>query len=202
MGQGVAVTFRRVILWLLLAGPAALMSYHAATGEALLMDLLHPTGEFSIRLMLLAMLVGPLIDIFGAKRILRGWLAIRRNLGVAGFGYALLHLVFYAIDLGALAPIVDEALLPSILTGWLAFAFMMAAALISFNRAMIAMGRHRWKMVQRGVYAAFLLTVFHWGLLDRNFTPALIHLLPLALVWAGRGVVIYRRKQKRKEALA
>lgn len=195
------MTFRRVILWVLLAGPAALMSYHAATGEALLMNLLHPTGEFSIRLMLLAMLVGPLIDMFGAKRILRGWLSIRRNLGVAGFGYALLHLIFYMFDMGALAPIWDEALLPSILTGWVAFAFMAAAASVSFDRAMIAMGRHRWKLVQRGVYVAFILTVLHWGLLDRNFTPALMHLAPLALVWIGRGVVRYRRNQKRKEAL-
>ncbi len=92
--------------------------------------------------------------------------------------------------------------MPSILTGWLAFAFMMAAASISFDRAVIAMGRRRWKIVQRGVYAAFILTVLHWGLLDRNFTPALIHLAPLALVWIGRGVILYRRKQKRKEALA
>lgn len=196
------MTFRRAILWLLLAGPAALMSYHAVTGETLLMDLLHPTGEFSIRLMLLAMLVGPLIDIFGAKRILRGWLAIRRNLGVAGFGYAVLHLVFYAFDMGALGPIWEEALLPSILTGWLAFAFMMAAASVSFDRAMVAMGRRRWKWVQRGVYAAFILTVLHWGLLNKNdFTLALIHLAPLLVVWAGRVVVSHRRKIRRKEAL-
>ncbi len=195
------MTFRRFILWLLLAGPAALMSYHAITGKALLMDLLHPTGELSIRLMLLAMLVGPLIDIFGAKRILRGWLAFRRNLGVAAFGYAALHLVFYAIDMGALAPIAQEAFLPSILAGWFAFAFMTAAASISFDRAMVAMGRRRWKWVQRGVYAAFILTVLHWGLLDRNFTPALIHLAPLALVWAGRGIVQNRRRNRRKEAL-
>ena len=81
MGKGgKRMTLRRLVLWLLLAGPAVLMSYHAANGQTLVMDLLHPTGELSIRLMVLAMMIGPLIEIFGANRIFRGWFSIRRNL--------------------------------------------------------------------------------------------------------------------------
>lgn len=131
----------RLALWLLLALPALLMIRSYASGAAPAMDLFHPTGETSLRLMVLAMLAGPLADIFGRNRFLSAWLAIRRNLGVAAFAYAALHLVFYAIDMGALAPMIDELGLPGIWTGWLAFLGLLAAAAISSNAAMRALGR-------------------------------------------------------------
>ena len=83
---------RRILLWLVLVLPAALMVGRFVSGQALAMDLYHPSGEMSVRLMVLALLPGPLADAFGPNRFLRAWLAIRRNLGVAAFGYAVLHL--------------------------------------------------------------------------------------------------------------
>jgi sulfoxide reductase heme-binding subunit YedZ len=175
----------KAILWLLLAVEAALMLRGLASGEALPMDLLHPSGETSVRLMVLAMLPGPLIEAFGANRFLRGWLSIRRNLGVAAFAYALLHLAIYVIDMRSLAAMLDELGLPGIWTGWLALALMIPPAAISFDRAMRRLGRD-WKRIQRLVYAAFALALVHWLLLDWNWRPAAIHLLPLVIAWLLR----------------
>lgn len=183
----------RILLWLLLSLPAALMFHGAITNNAVPMDLLHPSGEMSIRLMILAMLPGPLADFFGYNRFLRGWIGIRRNLGVAAFGYGLLHLVFYAMDMGSLAAILDELTLPAIWTGWIALALMLAAASISFDRAMRSLGARRWKRIQQGAYAAFLLSLIHWFLLDREAGPALVHLAPLMIAWMLRALARARR---------
>ncbi|MCB2065642.1 MAG: ferric reductase-like transmembrane domain-containing protein [Erythrobacter sp.] len=188
----------RIVLWIVLSIPAGLMIRALASGEALAMDLYHPSGELALRLMLLAMLVGPLIDIFRPNRFLRGWLAVRRNLGVAAFGYALLHLAFYVLDMRALAAMLDELSLPSIWTGWLSFVAMLAAASVSNDWAMRRLGR-RWKRIQQAVYAAFVLAAIHWWLLDRNPVPALIHLAPLLVVWTARLTVNGRRKLNTKD---
>jgi sulfoxide reductase heme-binding subunit YedZ len=184
--------FGKPLLWLLLGLPGALMIASAANGSALLMDLLHPSGEMAVRLMVLALLPGPLIDAFGPNRFLRTWLSVRRNLGVAAFLYAVLHLIFYSLDMASLSAIVDELPLPAIWTGWLSLFALLSPALTSFDRAMRRMGRW-WKKVQRLVYAAFLLSLLHWLLLDWHWQPAIIHLSPLVAAWGAR-----ERKHHRK----
>ncbi|MEG9267401.1 ferric reductase-like transmembrane domain-containing protein [Qipengyuania sp. Mu-71] len=179
------IGWRRALLWLVLAIPAALMLQRIASGEALAMDLYHPSGEMSVRLMILALLPGPLTDALGPNRFLRGWLAIRRNLGVAAFLYALLHLVFYVLDMQLLSAMVSELAIPGIWTGWLAFALLLVPAAISFDTAMRRLGR-RWKQLQRLVYPAFLLALIHWLLLDWAWGPALVHLAPLLMAWTLR----------------
>ena len=179
------IGWRRALLWLVLAIPAALMLQRFVSGEALAMDLYHPSGEMSVRLMILALLPGPLTDALGPNRFLRGWLAIRRNLGVAAFLYALLHLVFYVLDMQLVSAMVDELAIPGIWTGWLAFALLLVPAAISFDTAMRRLGR-RWKQLQRLVYPAFLLALIHWLLLDWAWGPALVHLAPLLVAWTLR----------------
>ena len=179
------IGWRRALLWLVLAIPAALMIQRFASGEVLAMDLYHPSGEMSVRLMILALLPGPLTDALGPNRFLRGWLAIRRNLGVAAFLYALLHLVFYVLDMQLLSAMMSELAIPGIWTGWLAFALLLVPAAISFNAAMRRLGR-RWKQIQRLVYPAFVLALIHWLLLDWAWGPALVHLAPLLVAWTLR----------------
>ena len=188
--------FTRPLFWFALALPGLLMAANLLRGDVLAMDLLHPTGELSVRLMIAAMLAGPLAGIFGPNRFFRGWLAIRRNLGVAAFGYAALHLAFYAIDMGLLAAMIEELALPSIWTGWLALGLMAIPAAISFNRAMRAMGRHAWKSAQRLVYPCLALSLAHWLLLDWNWQPAAVHLTPLLVAWL---VLLLKRSRNRTQ---
>lgn len=191
------MSWRRILLWLVLALPAAIMLRELLSGDAQPFDLYHPTGELSIRLMILALLPGPLAAFFRSNWFLRGWLRIRRNLGVAAFAYGMLHLVVYVLDMASVAAIVDELALPAIWTGWLALLAMLVPAAISFDGAMRRL-RRRWKQVQMLVYPAFLLALVHWGLLDREWGPAIVHLAPVMLAWllrllAARGFTMRKK---------
>lgn len=172
--------------WIVLAIPGILMLRDFATGSVLAMDLLDPAGEMALRLMILALLPGPLVEIFGPGRFLRAWLMLRRNLGVAAFAYALLHLLFYAADMSP-AGMVDELPLPGIWTGWLALAMLIPPAAISFDAAVRVLGR-RWRTVQRLVYLALAVGVVHWLLLAWEWLPAALHIAPLILAWLARHV--------------
>lgn len=173
----------RPLVWLALAVPGLLMTANLLRGDVLALDLLHPSGEMAVRLLVLALLPGPLAGVFGPNRWLRGWLGWRRNIGVAAFGYALLHTGFYLIDVGALAPAMAELGLPAIWTGWLALLAMLAPAATSFDRAMVRLGRRTWKTLQRLAYGAAVLTIAHWLLLDWRWQGALLHAAPVLAVW-------------------
>lgn len=151
------------------------------TGASDAADLLHPSGESSARLMIVAMMIAPLIAVVGARGWLRWLLARRRALGVAAFGYTLLHLVFYVVDMGRVADMLAELGAPGIWTGWAAFLLMVPLALTS-NDASMRLLSAAWKRVQRLAYPAALLTLAHWVLVHNNVVAALAHFAPLALL--------------------
>lgn len=181
------------LLWLLLAMPAAAMCWGAASGRADIMDLLHPSGEFSARLMILAMAIAPLTAVLGPRPWLAWLLRRRRHFGVAAFAYAGLHLLFYVIDMGTIDDMLAEILAPGIWTGWAAFFVMLPIAATSNDRAMQAL-RSGWKRVQRLVYPAAVLTLLHWIWVHNNLGPALAHFVPLAFILAARFILPFTRK--------
>lgn len=178
-----------------LAVPALLMVWDALFTQAWPMDLLRPSGELSVRLLVVALLPGPLVEIFGTNRVLRGWLSIRRDLGVAAFGYGALHLAFYLVDMTP-EGIVNELGLPGIWTGWLALMLLAIPAALSSDRAVRLLGRI-WKRLQAAVYPVFVLAIAHWLILDWSVLPALLHAAPLLVAWIARS---WKRKHIRKEA--
>jgi sulfoxide reductase heme-binding subunit YedZ len=188
---------RRIGLWLVLSLPALWLCHQLGGDDALPMDLLRPSGEFAVRLMVLALLPGPLAEVLGHTRVLRAWLAIRRDLGVAAAAYALLHLVIYVVDIGRVDALLDEIALPGIWTGWLALGFLLVPAAISSDRVQLALGR-LWNRLQRLVYPALLLAFVHWLLLDHQWQAAIAHAAPLALAWALRGAWRLRRLQSKE----
>ncbi len=187
---------RRLVLWLLLALPAALMLQGYVSGTALALDLERPSGEMAARLIVLALLPGPLIEVFGLTAFLRGWLNARRNLGVAAFLYSLLHLAFYYGDVGSLRAMLGEIGLSGIWTGWLALALLIPPAATSFDRALRRLGM-TWKRLQKLVYPAALFTLAHWLLLDFAWHEAALTAAPLVIAYglrAYRRWTLYRRQ--------
>lgn len=182
-----AIFNHRFSLWVLLALPAVAMLSGYGRGSVEAMDLLHPSGEMSARLMIIAIAISPLISVLGPRKWLQWMAARRRALGVAAFAYALLHLVFYVIDMGNMADMVAEALAPGIWTGWAAFILMMVPALLSNDASMRAL-KAQWKRLQRLVYPAAILTLLHWIWVHNNLGPALVHFIPLALIVALRAI--------------
>lgn len=192
-------------LWVLLALPA-LGFISAVTGSDdpdIYEQFLHPTGEFSARFMIIAMLASPLALIFKGWR---GPLWLKRNrryFGVAAFGYAALHTLYYLIDAATMARVIEEFPRLYIWTGWVAFAIFIPLAVTSMDYFVRIMGP-RWKQLQRWTYAAALLTLLHWAALHDwgGIGPALVHFVPLGALEAYRAWYWTNRRLKRKKVAA
>ena len=185
------ITGHRWFVWGLLALPSIPMMVALVSGQPgpdgrpVEEMLLHPTGEFSARFMIIAMLASPLQMLFPASRFV-GWImARRRYFGVAAFAYAAFHTVLYALDMGSLAAILGEALKLGIWTGWLALFIFVPLAITSNEFSVQRMGPG-WKVLQRFVYAAAVATLLHWMFVHNEFGPALVHFIPLAALETWR----------------
>ncbi|NNF95115.1 MAG: iron reductase [Altererythrobacter sp.] len=172
--------------WFLLALPSLLLIRAYSAGDMTIHDLLHPTGEFSARAMILALICSPLVTLWPKVAIFKSLMRRRRYIGVAAFGYALLHTLFYLVDKGNFADVLAEALELSIWTGWVAFLIFVPLAITSNDASVRAIGARKWKTLQRWVYAAAVLTAAHWLFLEYEIVPLLVHFVPLALLEAAR----------------
>ncbi len=176
----------RALFWLLLAVPALLiLARFAADPEPWLPGYVADSGLWSARLLIVALSLTPLRELVGPRRWMLSLIRNRRAIGVAAFFYLLLHLGFYVADMASLDAILDEALIPSMLAGWLGLAMLVPPALTSNDASMRLLGR-RWKKLQRLVYAAAVATLIHWLLVHDGRTEALLHFLPLALLQSLR----------------
>jgi len=174
-------------LWPLLALPAfgITVSTLMSTDAKAYSMALHPTGEFAARFLVLAMLATPLMVLFKGWRGPRWLLRQRRALGVAAFGYATLHVVFYLIDRGEVSRMLEDLGSVSIWSGWIAWGLFLPLALTSNDRAVRWLGP-RWKALQRMTYLAAALVALHWISSDewKGIGPVLVHFGPL-LVLSG-----------------
>ncbi|MDF1873789.1 ferric reductase-like transmembrane domain-containing protein [Vannielia sp.] len=186
-------------LWALLTTPAAFWTYQALTSDnaRIFHRLVHPTGELSARILIITMMITPLVLLFRSAAFPRWLKKNRRYFGVAAFGYAALHTIFYLVDKGSTATVLSELSRFYIWTGWLAFVVFIPLALTSMNYFQRIMGRW-WKWLQRWTYAAAVLTLLHWAALHNWRSPAaaIVHFTPLALLEAYRIWYWYLRPRK------
>ncbi|WP_244867928.1 hypothetical protein [Vannielia litorea] len=75
-------------LWALLTAPAALWSYEAMSSDnaRIFHILVHPTGEWAARALILTMMISPLVLLFRNAGWARWLRKNRRYFGVAAFG--------------------------------------------------------------------------------------------------------------------
>lgn len=191
------------VFWLVLSLPAVFLVQGYWAGHIIAMDMLHPTGEFSARFMIIALMITPLSVIFGNRQWISWLLKRRRSFGLAAFGYGVLHLVFYIIDMEVLKAILAEFSAPGIWTGWAALAVFVPLAITSNNASMRRL-KGGWKRLQRLAYVAALLTLAHWLLIHDGVGGALAHFIPLLALELLRGIIIYARRYneaKQRESL-
>jgi len=189
------------LFWVVLAIPAIAMIIGFVQDPVTAFDLVHPSGEFSVRLMIVAMMVSPLRAILGRRGWLDWLLSRRRALGVAACGYGVLHLAFYLYDMGDWAMISEEALIFSIWTGYLALIIFIAMALTSNNAAQRAL-RANWKRLQRLVYPAALLIALHWFYVDGEWKGMAVHFVPLLVLETARIILMFKRRSARRATQA
>ncbi len=169
----------KALLWGLLSLPAMLiLARWVADPELYPGDLLHPTGEWSARLIVLALMLTPLSMLFPGQRWVRFLLRHRRAFGVAAFAYAFLHLILYVLDMETAANMLAEIGALGIWTGWGALVAMVPLALTSNDAAMRRL-KAAWKKLQRLAYPAALLTLVHWMFVHDGLASALINFAPL-----------------------
>lgn len=176
-------------LWGLLTLAPALWTWEALTSSnaRVLHILVHPTGEWAARLLIFTLMITPLAQIFHGTSGARWLRKSRRYFGVAAFGYAALHTLFYVLDKGALSPVLSELPRLYIWTGWLAFLIFVPLAVTSSDWFMRALGRH-WKTLQRFTYLSAVLTLVHWAALHNWGHPmgALVQFSSLVALEAWR----------------
>ncbi len=182
------------MLWALLSLPALIMlRTYFSQADIWPGDLLRPSGEWSARLIILALMLSPLAAIFRGRRWVAWLIRRRRAFGVAGFGYALLHLFFYVRDMETVENVLAEIGALGIWTGWAAFLLFLPLAVTSNDASMRALKRG-WKQVQRLAYPAAVLTLVHWMFAHDNVVAGLVNFAPLALLQAWRIFTLLRAR--------
>ena len=127
--------------------------------------LMHQTGEWAIRLLVLVLTARPLAR--------WGWPALfryRRMLGLFMFFYATLHLLVFAqVYVGWSLEILLEELLerPYVMVGFAGWVFLVPLALTSTN-GMRRRLRQRWRQLHQLVYVVAVLGVLHVLWLSRS----------------------------------
>jgi sulfoxide reductase heme-binding subunit YedZ len=143
------------LAWLVYAAAADRLGANPA--EALI----RATGDWTLRLLCLALAVTPLRQWTGWHALAR----LRRMLGLYTFFYATLHFLAYAwLDMGlAIGDIVrDIPKRPFILVGTCALLLLVPLAATSFDRAVRTLGAARWRALHRAVYAVAGLALLHF----------------------------------------
>lgn len=130
-----------------------------ALGPRYLNEIIHATGLWAIRLLLLSLAVTPIRQILRRPELV----TIRRMIGVASFVYALIHFLFFIVDSNFRAGfIVQEIALRLYLTiGFVTFVILLALALTSTDAMVRRLGGKRWQQLHWAAYPAGALALAH-----------------------------------------
>lgn len=155
--------------------------------------IIHGTGVWTLRLLLLTLLATPLRRMFGWA-----WpVAVRRMLGLFAFFYAVLHLFTYLLldqsfDWPAIGH--DVVKRPFITVGMLAFALLVPLAATSTNAMARRLGKN-WKRLHRLAYVVPVLGVVHYyWLVKADVRAPLVYgvLVAILLGWRLRNRLAVR----------
>jgi sulfoxide reductase heme-binding subunit YedZ len=165
------VLLKRAVFVLAL-GPAALLVYHAFTGQltANPVDYItDETGDWTIAFLMISLAVTPLRRVTRWNEIIK----LRRMLGLFAFFYASLHLLTWIVLVSFFdvpTMLVDISMRPFITIGMATFLILLALAVTSNRAAIRRLGR-RWQQLHRLVYLAAVGAVIHfWWLVKADIT--------------------------------
>ena len=150
--------------------------------------LIRSTGELTLRLLCLTLLVTPLRVQLTLPELAR----FRRGLGLLTFFYAFMHALCYSLldmewvwdDIAK-----DVVKRPFILVGALSFVLLSLLASTSFNRAVKALGAARWRKLHQTVYAIAGLAILHFFWMrsgKKNYAEVMVYAAILSLLMGWR----------------
>lgn len=170
-GQPGKTTLRGLKLgvFVLALSPFLLMVWDTFTGNLgtnPVEELLHRSGDWGLRLLLVTLAITPLRRLTGANWLVR----LRRMLGLYAFFYACLHLLVFVVfehELSLAALWEDILDRPFILVGFCAFLLLVPLAVTSTKGMMRRLGK-RWQRLHRAVYLIGVLALLHLFLLTKS----------------------------------
>ena len=132
-----------------------------ALGAKPITALIHSTGEWAVRFLLLSLAVTPLRRIANLPKLI----LVRRMLGLTVLAYVLIHLTLYVVDQNfVLSKVVSEIVLRFYLTiGFVALVGLVVLGLTSTDGAIRRMGP-AWNRLHRIVYGIAVLGMIHYFL--------------------------------------
>ena len=153
----------KVVVFLVCLIPLGLLVWNFIQGELganPIEAVIHTTGDWTLRLLLISLSITPLKIITGNAY----WIRFRRMLGLFAFFYATLHLCSYVVldqffDWSEI--IRDIIKRPYITVGFLAWVLMIPLAITSTRKMMSRLGS-RWKRLHKLVYWIAALGVLHF----------------------------------------
>ena len=159
----------KVFVFVLLLLPIFMLVYYGFNDD-LTADpveyILHYTGLWALRILLLTLAMTPLKNI--TKQVI--FLRLRRMIGLYVFFYVSLHLLVYVwLDLGFEFSYLWTDILkrPYITVGFLAWLILIPLAVTS-NKKMIRKLGKKWKALHKSVYVVTILACLHFLWLVKN----------------------------------
>ena len=167
----------KLLVFIVLLSPLFLLVY-LGFNDALSAEpveyILHFTGIWSLRILLLTLAMTPLRNL--TKQVF--FLRIRRMVGLFSFFYVSLHLMVYVgLDLGfEMSHLLEDIIKrPYITVGFLAWLLLIPLAITS-NKKMIRKLAKKWKPLHKSVYVILILACLHFiWLVKKDLLEPLIY---------------------------
>ena len=179
---------------LLLALPAIAMFIQFAQLDSWSL-LIAQSGEWSVRMLILTLAVSPLRIVMKQLHVSPHWsmwlLKRRRELGMATFLYAALHLAAYLIRQSNYHVVLFDLKQIEYATAWISFVTLLALAITSNDASVHWLGRW-WKPLQRVVYVSAIAAFLHWYLVRQDHGGLWLHLAPLVVLEGYRILYNFR----------
>ncbi len=182
----------KYILWIFIMLPGLMFSIGLLNGKLNYDSLMHATGEFSARFLVLSLIATPLLMLMPNYRFPKWLNRNKRYFGVAAFAYGLYHAIAYLVEVPT-SEVAAEFLEFGMLTAWISFIIWIPMAITSTD-GWVKQLKSKWKKIHNWGYLAALLAFLHWAFIHYHWQAALVHATPILVLQGYRWIKVFTGK--------
>lgn len=182
----------KYVLWVILMIPGLMFTIALWKDAMTYSNLMHATGEFSARFLVISLIASPLTILFPKFKFPKWLNRNKRFFGIAAFAYGLYHTIAYLIEVPT-NEVIDEFFKLGIITAWIAFIIWIPMAITSTDGWVLYL-KSTWKKIHNWGYLAALLVFLHWAFIHYNWAPAMIHATPVVILQGWRWWKVVKEK--------
>lgn len=183
----------KYVLWLFIMVPGLMFTIGLLNGRMTYDSLMHATGEFSARFLILSLIATPLVILFPKYKFPKWLNRNKRYFGLAAFAYGLYHAVAYLVEV-PINQVAKEFFEIGLLTAWISFIIWIPMAITSTDGWVKSL-KTTWKKIHNWGYLAALLVFLHWAFIHYNWKPALVHAAPILILQGVRWGKVFLGKK-------